>query len=434
MNPLPLNALSSLQLRTVSIPVAVRGWVVGQLLSATVMDVDSARETATLRIGGEVVQARIAGAVSAGEQLSLRVTSNGEQPLLERVETNAPAPAQVSPPPSTVAQQEVAPAALRERLPQTVPLTDLMSTINEQSNDAQANNAAATTLRVQATLQSVIASLPAQKELTDPRMLKQAMQGSGLFLESLLAKSSPEELKTLLPRDFKAQLLQLANELPQRVAERPQATVQQNESLPARAQSLSTMQDSTPTTAREAPAATQRTLALAASNLSAMAAPIETSAREAPRLSEQVRGGVAQIEVNQLRHLSETANGNSLWRIDLPVRDPSGEARIIHFEIEDETPTHGDAQAPRQWTMRVNLDVEPLGPMHAKVTLVGERVHTLIWAEQPQTLELARAHVDWLQTRLEEVGLDASEVQCLAGRPVSKPADTPVSGLVDVHA
>ncbi|MFO1435968.1 MAG: flagellar hook-length control protein FliK [Gammaproteobacteria bacterium] len=424
MNPLPLNALSSLQLRSVSLPASVRGWAIGQLLSATVMDVDSARETATLRIGNELVQARIAGAIAPGEQLSLRVTSTGEQPVLERIEARAataPQPAE-----SATAQEEVAPAALRARLPQTVPLTDLISTIAQHTTDTEGESATAIAPRIQATLQSVIAALPSQKELSDPRLLKQAMQGSGLFLESLLAKSDPEELKNLLPKDFKAQLLRLASELPQQ-----RVAAQQSDTTPTR---VTATLVSSEMAARDVPPAVQRPVAMTAQIASTMADSVEVSGRATPRLSEQVRGGVAQIEVNQLRHLSDVASGNPLWRIDLPVRDPNGEARIIHFEIEDETPAHGDGQATRQWTMRVNLDVEPLGPMHAKVTLVGERVHTCIWAEQAQTLELARAHVDWLQSRFEEAGLDASDVQCFAGRPVSKPAETAVSGLVDVHA
>jgi predicted thioesterase len=159
---------------------------------------------------------------------------------------------------------------------------------------------------------------------------------------------------------------------------------------------------------------------------------LDRAGEPAPRLGDQLRGGVAQIEVNQLRHLSDTAQGNAVWRIDLPVRDVNGQAQLLHLEVEEEAPARQDGEAVRQWTMRVDLDIQPLGPMHAKVTLIGERVHTVIWAEREHTLALLQGNVDWLQTQLARAGLDASDVQCLAGRPVLSTAAITDAPLVDL--
>ena len=82
--------------------------------------------------------------------------------------------------------------------------------------------------------------------------------------------------------------------------------------------------------------------------------------------------------------------------------------------------------------MDVNLDLPPLGAMHAKVSLAGSRVDTVIWAEERATLDLMRAHVDWLQSQLEAAGLEATPVQCLAGKPVRNHSPAATEPLVDI--
>lgn len=419
MNSPILNNLTPATLRTNSTPAAVRGWAVGQIINATVLAVDAEHASATLLVGDQRMQARINVPVLAGQQLTLRLASSGSLPVLERLDTD-PEPGGGQPAGS---ESMTTPQALRTRLPQALPLNDVLTTLT-RSADAKGSDAAqAATPRLQATMQSLIAALPTLEELGDPPSLKRAMQGSGLFLEALLANGSDKALQAALPRDFKAQLMRLANELPQRPA-----------APTAEARVAAANGNPSPVDDPTLPGAERTTLTAtraAATTLAAQQA-LEGEGEPAPRLGDQLRGGVAQIEVNQLRHLSDSAQGNAVWRIDLPVRDANGDAQLLHLQIEEEPPARQEGETVQQWTMRVDLDIQPLGPMHAKVTLIGERVHTVIWAEREHTLALLQGNVDWLQSQLARAGLDASDVQCLAGRPVVNANAITDAPLVDL--
>ena len=41
--------------------------------------------------------------------------------------------------------------------------------------------------------------------------------------------------------------------------------------------------------------------------------------------------------------------------------------------------------AKRVWRARFSLDVEPAGPVHALVSLTGEKTSVRMWAERPAT-------------------------------------------------
>jgi len=146
-------------------------------------------------------------------------------------------------------------------------------------------------------------------------------------------------------------------------------------------------------------------------------------------LAEHVRGAVAQIEVNQLRTVSEASQGNNLWVLEIPVREQSGNLSFVKLNIE-ERQSKQRGEITRQWSLTVSLDVEPLGTMHAKVTLLDEQLHTTLWAERAETAELMRANVDWLHTQLRRSGLDAADIVCLEGQPKAA-ATMPTTSLID---
>jgi hypothetical protein len=415
MNSPVLNNLSPTSLRANTTPAAVRGWAVGQILNATVVAFDPDQATATLQVGGQQLQARVNTPVLPGQQLTLRLASTGALPVLEQLQGEAEPPPQ----PASSSALMTTPQALRTRLPQALPLGEVLTTLARSAEGKTADAAQVATPRVQSTLQTLIQALPTVAELRDPSSLKRAMQGSGLFLEALLAKGSDRDLQAALPRDFKAQLMRLANDLPPRQGGAGTSVAGNAPPMPSTSDARLLTDLIKPSTIRQA-------VQSAASSLP------QVAEEPAPRLGDQVRGGVAQIEVNQLRHLSESAQGNNVWRIDLPVRDVDGQARLLHLEVEEEPPERHPGEELRHWSMRIDLDLEPLGPMHAKVSLVGETVHTVIWAERPSTLDLLQSNVDWLQSQLARVGLDASDVQCLAGRPVSNAQKIADGPLVDV--
>jgi hypothetical protein len=402
MIPSLLHPALPLRLVALTSPAAVRGWAVGQLLNATVIKVDSSVGMATLQIGEQRVQAQVAGPMAAGQRLELRVLQAGAQTVMERL----PLPQENA---ARVQQQ-----ALRERLPQAVPLRDLLPTLQRAAQNGDAPAVPVANSRTAPTLQAVLNALPALKDLAQPETLKRVLQTSGLFLEANLAQASDADLQQLLPRDLKASLLRLmhvvtASGPPQAAPSSTAAVAPQNQ------EGLS----------RPAPANVPPRQAALSPPL------IDNAAPPQPRIAEQLRGGIAAIEVNQLKTVAETNQGSSIWAAEVPVRDPSGELRYLRLEVEEES-TRRQGRVQKQWSMTVRMDMEPLGPMHARVTLADDSVHTVIWSERPATAALARDHADWLRSQMLQAGLNPTKVQCLDGEPPRKVTPAPAP-LVDMH-
>lgn len=403
MIPALLNAALPARLIALPTPAAVRGWAVGQVLNATVMKVDSAAGMATLQIGERRVQAQVAGPMIPGQRFELRVLETGARTVMERL----PGPQENA---ARVQQQ-----ALRERLPQAVPMRELLPALERAARDTDAAATPATNTRTAAVVQTILKALPAFKDLAQPEALKRAILTSGLFLESNLARTADADLRQLVPRDLKASLLRLAQAVSSGAALPPAAA---------------------PTAAATSrhPQASMRAGSVHAEPRQVALPPpaLEDGSSPHARLAEQARGGIAAIEVNQLKAAVEPNQGSAVWTMELPVRDPSGDPRHLRLEVEEET-VRRQGGMQRQWSMTVSMDIEPLGPMHARVTLIEDSVHTVIWSERPATAELAHRHAAWLCTQMRQAGLNPADVQCLQGEPAPRAAAAPTP-LVDTHA
>ena len=403
MNPAQLSALSLLPTRLVlaTTPGLLRAWALGQVVNATVVEVGGDPGEVILQIGNQRLRAQSDHVLVVGERVTMRVQSLGSQPVLVRL----------SPAAMTTDTPEVQQEALKQRLPRSVPLPMLLSTL--QQTGARPEAQTTSTARLPALVHALLQSLPVLEELVQPQALKAAVQTSGLFLESHLAQATDEQLTQTLARDFKAGLLRLAD-----VVTTPAATV------PV------TFETQPPAATKQAlPAATTPVAQATAGQAVTAEADIVVLPTTQRALAEHVRGAVAQIEVNQLRTVSEASQGNNLWVLEIPVREQSGNLSFVKLNIE-ERQSKQRGEITRQWSLTVSLDVEPLGTMHAKVTLLDEQLHTTLWAERAETAELMRANVDWLHTQLRRSGLDAADIVCLEGQPKAA-ATMPTTSLID---
>ena len=107
----------------------------------------------------------------------------------------------------------------------------------------------------------------------------------------------------------------------------------------------------------------------------------------------------------------------------------NGEVVPLRIAREDGHPGQ-EGEAPR-WSVQLALDLPGLGPLHARVSLQGERVGTLFWAEQEETRELVAEHLAELRERLEAQGLAVSALNCLPGQPPAEPAPGGATPLLD---
>ena len=110
------------------------------------------------------------------------------------------------------------------------------------------------------------------------------------------------------------------------------------------------------------------------------------------------------------------------WNFEIPFATPGGTA-IAQFEIlRDGTGREVDA-AKRVWRARFSLDVEPAGPVHALISLSGDKTSVRMWAERPATATQLRAGASQLSHALSRAELQPGDIVIRDGAPLqSKPA------------
>ena len=104
------------------------------------------------------------------------------------------------------------------------------------------------------------------------------------------------------------------------------------------------------------------------------------------------------------------------WSFEIPFAMPQGTA-MAQFEISRDG-GGGEAESTKRiWRARFSLDVEPAGPVHALVSLSGERTAVRMWAERPGTAAQLRAGAAQLSQALSKAELRPGEIVIRAGAP-----------------
>jgi hypothetical protein len=109
------------------------------------------------------------------------------------------------------------------------------------------------------------------------------------------------------------------------------------------------------------------------------------------------------------------------WNFEIPFATPAGTA-IAQFEISrDGTGREIDA-AKRVWRARFSLDVEPAGPIHALISLSGDKTSVRMWAERPATATQLRAGAAQLSQALSRAELQPGDIVIRQGAPTQAKA------------
>ena len=104
------------------------------------------------------------------------------------------------------------------------------------------------------------------------------------------------------------------------------------------------------------------------------------------------------------------------WNFEIPFVTPQGTA-MAQFEIARDGGAGEAEAAKRVWRARFSLDVEPTGPIHALVSLVGEKTSVRMWAERPATAAQLRAGASELSQALTRAELQPGEIVIRDGAP-----------------
>ncbi|KRR25383.1 flagellar hook-length control protein FliK [Bradyrhizobium lablabi] len=104
------------------------------------------------------------------------------------------------------------------------------------------------------------------------------------------------------------------------------------------------------------------------------------------------------------------------WHFEIPFVTPQGTA-MAQFEISRDGANEGVEAAKRVWRARFSLDVEPAGPVHALISLTGDKTSVRIWAERPATAEQLRAGTPQLTEALSRAELQPGDIVIRDGAP-----------------
>ena len=160
------------------------------------------------------------------------------------------------------------------------------------------------------------------------------------------------------------------------------------------------------------------------------------------RLLKGTTGALARQDLMQIASLPEPHHveaepaetrpqQGARLNLDLPFVTPQGVA-VAQFEIShDGGGSGGGAVGPaeRTYKARFSIDVEPLGPVHALVTLTGARTRVSLWAERAETIARLRAGEESLGAALRQAEL-SPEVAVHSGEPPT-PGVSPLGHFVD---
>jgi hypothetical protein len=117
------------------------------------------------------------------------------------------------------------------------------------------------------------------------------------------------------------------------------------------------------------------------------------------------------------------------WNFEIPFATSQGTA-MAQFEISRDGGTREMEAAKATWRARFSLNVEPTGPVHALISLVGGRTSVRMWAERPATASLLRAGVSQLSQALSRADLKPGDIVIRDGAPV-RPAPATAGHFLD---
>ncbi|WP_315766513.1 MULTISPECIES: flagellar hook-length control protein FliK [unclassified Bradyrhizobium] len=104
------------------------------------------------------------------------------------------------------------------------------------------------------------------------------------------------------------------------------------------------------------------------------------------------------------------------WNFEIPFATGQGTA-MAQFEISRDGSGASSDAPKRVWRARFSIDVEPAGPVHALISLVGERTSVRMWAERPVTSARLRAGLGELSQALARAELSPGDIVIQDGAP-----------------
>lgn len=142
------------------------------------------------------------------------------------------------------------------------------------------------------------------------------------------------------------------------------------------------------------------------------------------RLLDDTDAAIARQTLLQVASLPDRADASGhrvdpavpRWNFEIPFATPQGTA-MAQFEISRDGGNESADPAKQAWRARFSLNVEPAGPVHALITLNGDKTFVRMWAERPATAQQLRAGIGELNQALTRAELKPGDIVVREGTP-----------------
>ncbi|MFQ3185319.1 MAG: flagellar motor switch/type III secretory pathway protein FliN [Marinomonas primoryensis] len=244
--------------------------------------------------------------------------------------------------------------ALKQSLPKQLSFDDMSQLVKQLQT---LNEASPSTLppQTQQALKQLVQSLPNLATLTaSPETMKQAIQTSGLFSESLLLNNN----KMQLPVDLKLNLERLKD-------------IQENTGV------------------------------LRLGNAAGNNIP-----------TEQIANAIERITTNQLRHMTDPiqiGTPNYPLHIELPIKDGQTH-HLTQIEINQDSSTKDDPKRDRRWLVKLKFDFEETGRFDARASIQANKIGIIFAAEDPDTVQKLQKNLPALKQQLKDKDIDVERL------------------------
>jgi flagellar hook-length control protein FliK len=108
--------------------------------------------------------------------------------------------------------------------------------------------------------------------------------------------------------------------------------------------------------------------------------------------------------------------------MEIPLLTPHGTA-IVGLQVErDARRAAGEEQQEPVWRIGFSVNLDPAGPIHARIVQIGERTNVSFTAERVGSADALNQELPTLRAMLAEAALEPGELHCRLGAPAKSTA------------
>ena len=137
-------------------------------------------------------------------------------------------------------------------------------------------------------------------------------------------------------------------------------------------------------------------------------------------------GALNRIQFNQLNSLYQSQSSSSdspiiqTWQMEIPFINQQKEIDPIQVRIDQEDANNNknsETEKKSKWKVTLAFDFDRLGPLVVQINLMPPQISSTIWAERKETLKLVNDETHNLRESLSNIGLKVDDISCRHGQP-----------------